>query len=166
MKKQIKNILIIVVFACLCLSSRVYATQTTAPLVVSATVLSVCGVAATTLAFGNYTATNTSPADATATITAICTSGVAYTLALDAGTGTGATVAARILTFGGNKLNYTLYTTSGHSTVWGDGTLSTSTQGGTAALVPQTYTVYGRIAAAQQPAAGVYADTVTVTLTY
>jgi spore coat protein U-like protein len=166
MKNIIKNILLLVVSLMPLFSQRANATTATAPLLVSATVLSVCGVAATALLFGNYSATNTSPTDATATVTAVCTSGVAYTVALDAGVGTGATVASRVMLFGSDKLNYLLYSDAARTVLWGDGTLSTSKVSGTAALLPQTYTVYGRIPTAQQTGAGLYGDTVTVTLTY
>jgi spore coat protein U-like protein len=144
------------------------ATNATTTFAVTATVLSGCAVTATPLIFGNYSSTATSPLDATATVIAACTSGTGYTIKADPGTGTGATVAARSMTglVGGDPLNYLLYTDSSHSTLWGDGTLSTGTFSGTASLLPATYTVYGRIPTAQQPSAGLYADLVTVTLTY
>ena len=142
------------------------ATTATAVLAVSATVLSICGVAATPLIFGNYSASSATPLNTTATITATCSSGVPYTLSLNAGIGTGATVAQRVMLSGSNVLNYSIYTNSSYTTLWGDGTLSTSTQGGTAALLPQTYTAYGAVTAGQQAASGLYGDTVTVTLTY
>ena len=142
------------------------ASQTSALMVVSATVLSVCGVAATPLVFGNYSGTGTSPTDATSTITATCTAGVNYTISLDNGLGTGGTVATRVLTNGANTLNYTIYKDSGRSAIWGDGTSSTSTVTGTGTLIPQIITAYGRIPASQLASAGAYLDTVTVTLTY
>ncbi|HEX3674310.1 MAG TPA: spore coat U domain-containing protein [Rhizomicrobium sp.] len=149
-------------------SATADATTATGTFAVTATVLSGCAVVATDLIFGNYTSTSGTPLDATSTVVATCTSGVAYTVAADAGTGTSATEAARSMTglIGGGALNYLLYTNSGHSTLWGDGTLSTTTFGGTAGLLPTTYTVYGRIPISQHPAAGLYADLVTVTLTY
>lgn len=144
----------------------VFAVQATGLMAVSATVLSVCGVSATALAFGNYSATSATPTDATATVTAICTAGVNYTLSMDGGLGTGGTVTTRVLTNGLNTLNYTVYTNAGRTTIWGDGTNSTLTVSGTAGLLPQNYTAYGRIPAAQQSAAGAYLDAITVTLTY
>ncbi len=135
---------------------------------VSATVLSGCLVTATDLIFGNYSSTTATPTDTTSTVTATCTAGVSYTIAPDVGTGTGATEAARSMTgtVTGGTLNYLMYTNSSHTTLWGDGTLSTATVGGTTVLAPQNYTVYGRIPALQHPGAGLYADLVTVTLTY
>jgi spore coat protein U-like protein len=144
------------------------ATNASTTFAVTATVLSGCLVVATDLIFGNYSSTSGTANDAQSSVIATCTSGTAYTIAADPGAGTAATVAARSMTglIGGNPLNYALYTNSGHTTPWGDGTLSTSTFGGTATLLPTTYTVYGRIPTAQHPSAGLYADLVTVTLTY
>ncbi|MEJ0025035.1 MAG: spore coat U domain-containing protein [Rhizomicrobium sp.] len=144
------------------------AATATGTFAVTATVLSGCAVTATDLIFGNYSSVAATPTDASSTVTAICTAGVAYTIAADAGTGIGATVAARSMTglVTGGTLNYMMYSNAGRTTLWGDGTLATSTVGGTAALVPQNYTIYGRAPALQHPAAGLYADLVTVTLTY
>ncbi len=144
------------------------AATATTTFAVTATVLSGCAVTATDLIFGNYSSVSATPADTTSTVTAICTAGIAYTLAADPGTGAGATEAARSMTgiVTGGALNYLMYTNAGHTTLWGDGTLGTTTFGGTAALVPQNYTVFGRAPALQHPAAGLYADLVTVTLTF
>jgi spore coat protein U-like protein len=144
------------------------AATSTTTFAVTATVLSGCTVAATDLAFGDYSSTAPTPTDATNTLIATCSDGITYTLSGDAGTGAGATVAARSMIGAvlGGKLNYLLYTTASHTTLWGDGTLSTVTFGGTSTLVPQTYTVYGRIPIGQHSAAGLYADLVTVTLTF
>ncbi|MEI9989179.1 MAG: spore coat U domain-containing protein [Rhizomicrobium sp.] len=135
---------------------------------VTATVLSGCLVTATDLIFGNYSSVSATPTDTTSTVTATCTAGVTYTISPDVGTGTGATEAARSMTgiVTGGALNYLMYTNPGHTTLWGDGTLATATVGGTTLLVPQSYTVYGRIPALQHPGAGLYADLITVTLSY
>jgi spore coat protein U-like protein len=144
------------------------ATSTTATIAVTATALSSCLVIATPLAFGNYSATGGSATDATSTVTATCTSGTPYTLALDSGTTSGSTVAARALAnaLDSKTLTYGLYTTSGHTTSWGDGTASTVTQGATSTGLPAAYTVYGEIPAHQYVTTGAYTDTVTVTLAY
>jgi spore coat protein U-like protein len=68
---------------------------------------------------------------------------------------------------GTNTLNYTLYTTSGRTSIWGDGTLSTVTANGTGTGNNQTLTVYGRVPSGQSNlAAGNFSDTVTATITY
>ncbi len=144
------------------------ATTATSTFAVTATVLSGCAVIATDMIFGNYSSTAASPLDAQSSVIATCTAGVGYTVAADAGTGTGATLTTRAMTgvIVGGSLGYGLYTDANHTHQWGDGTLGTQTFGATAGLLPDTYTVYGRIPTAQHPTAGLYADLVTVTLTY
>jgi len=144
------------------------AATATTTFAVTATVLSGCAVVATDLIFGNYSSVSATANDATSTVVATCTAGVSYTVAAGEGTGAGATVAARSMTgiVTGGALNYLMYSNAGRTTLWGDGTLGTTMFTGTAALVPQNYTVYGRVPALQHPAAGLYADLVTVTLTF
>jgi spore coat protein U-like protein len=145
-------------------SAPVLASSTaTGALINTATVLSACAVVGSTIAFGNYTSTQI---DQTGNIAVVCTNGTSYTIGLDAGAGTGATTSVRKLsgTLGGT-LNYALYRDSGRTNNWGS-TIGTDTQAGTGNGLIQNLTVYGRIASAQTPLAGVYTDTVTVTLTY
>jgi spore coat protein U-like protein len=103
--------------------------------------------------------------DATSTITATCSNAVSFSIALNAGQGTGATMASRKMSSGPNTVNYTMYTDAGRTTVWGDGTtgsINTLTGTGTAQAIP----VYGRIPTGQSPALGTYSDTILVTLTF
>lgn len=104
--------------------------------------------------------------DATSTITVQCTNGTPYDIGLDAGAGTGATVAARLMTGPGSEtVTYSLYTDAAHSDVWGN-TIATDTVTGTGTGSAQAFTVFGQVQAQSTPAAGVYNDTVTVTVTY
>lgn len=102
--------------------------------------------------------------DSTNTVTVTCTDGTDYDIGLDAGTGSGATVATRKLTSSGNTLDYTLYQDAPRTTVWGD-TVSTDTVSGTASALPAIHTVYGRIGNGQNVPGGVYSDTITITVT-
>ena len=71
------------------------------------------------------------------------------------------------MTSGSNLLSYNLYTDSARTSVWGDGTGSTNTIGGTGTGGSQAVTVYGRVSLGQTGVpAGSYADTVAVTITY
>ena len=148
-------------------ASPAMAVQTaTAQFNVTATVLDNCAVAASDLAFGNYSASSATPVTATTTLSVTCTANLAYTIALDGGT-TASAVTARAMGDGASHtLNYGLYTSSGYSTIWGDGTGGTSTVAGTGSGAAQSVTVYGRIPAAQFVAAGSYSDLVTVTVNY
>jgi spore coat protein U-like protein len=141
------------------------AQTSTSTFAVTATVLPSCTVVGgVPLAFGIVT-----PGvqrDGSVAVTATCTVGTPYTLALDAGTGSGATVALRRMTSGGSTLDYTLYQDVARTTPWGDGTAGTSTRSSTGTGLLQTFTVYGRVPSSAAAAVGVYTDTITVTATY
>ena len=130
----------------------------------SATVVANCSVSATTLNFGS-TGVLSSNVDASSTLTVTCTSGVPYNIGLSAGNGTGATVAARKMTSGANTITYSLYTTAGRTTVWGN-TVGTDTVAGTGTGLSQNSTVFGRVPAQTTPAPTTYSDTIVVTVTY
>ena len=142
-------------------SSATAATATTT-LPVTATVLATCVVVATPLIFGNYSGAQL---DAQAALTVTCTLGTTYNVRLDAGAGTGATVATRKLSFGVNTLNYTIWRDAAHTQNWGI-TDGTDTVAGTGAVLPNIHNVYGRIPAGQFSAPGAYLDTVGVTVFY
>ncbi|SEE19677.1 Spore coat protein U (SCPU) domain-containing protein [Rhizobiales bacterium GAS188] len=103
--------------------------------------------------------------DGTSTIQVQCTNTTPYSVGLDAGTGSGATVAARKMTNGTNTITYSLYSDAGRTTVWGN-TIGTNTVAGTGNGAPQSYTVNGRVPAQTTPAAALYTDTITVTVNY
>ena len=140
-------------------------TTVTATIGVTAAVLSSCGVTALPLAFGTYSPSQSSNTTAQTTVAVTCTNGTPYNVGLDAGTGTGASVASRKLTSGSNTLTYSLYQDSGYSTVWGN-SIGSNTLTGTGSGLIQTINVYGSVTALQAVPAGSYTDTVTVSLTY
>jgi len=132
---------------------------------VSVTLSATCTInSASALNFGNQGILSTN-VDQTSTIQVTCTNTTPYNIGLDAGTGTGATVTTRKLTSGGATVNYTLYSDSGRTTIWGT-TIGTNTVTGTGNGTGQNYTVYGRIPTQATPAPGTYTDTITVTVTY
>jgi spore coat protein U-like protein len=123
-----------------------------------------CLVSATPLAFGSsgVIAVNI---DNTSTLTVTCTNGMPYNVGLDAGTGTGATIATRLMTASSNTVNYTLYQDLGRSILWGN-TVGTNTVSGTGSGSAQAITVYGRVPTQSTPAPASYGDTVMVTVSY
>ena len=133
---------------------------------VSTLVLSVCTVAATPLAFTNYDPTSGSNLDGTTTVAVLCTAGTPYNVRMSPGAN-GVTVTTRkmLLAAGADLLPYSLYRDSGRTQNWG-ATDGTDTAAGTGSGLPQTLTVYGRIASGATVAAGAYLDTVTVTVNY
>lgn len=129
------------------------------------TLVASCSInSAATLDFGTQGVLSAN-VDQTSTIAVQCTPTTPYNIGLDAGTGSGATVATRKMTSGGNTVSYTLYSDSGRTTVWGN-TVGTDTVAATGNGAGQNYTVYGRVAAQATPAPGSYSDTITVTVTY
>lgn len=143
----------------LCLApSPSFAATATAPIAVSATVVATCVVSATGMGFGNYTG---AIASATSTVTVQCTNTTPYTVALNAGTSAGSTVAARKMTgAAGVFLNYGLFSDAAYQTNFV--TTASITGNGSG----QPITVYGSVPANQYVAPGAYTDTVTATVTY
>lgn len=133
---------------------------------VTATVIDACQLTANNHDFGNYSSISATDLDATSTIEVTCTNGTSYTVELNAGTTSGSTIAARLMTDGSNTLGYNLYTTSGRTTVWGDGTGASVTVAGTGSGSLQTLTVYGQVTAGQAVPVGSYSDTVTATVNF
>ena len=139
---------------------------------VRARVVPDCAIEATTLNFGTADASlATNPLDATSTITATCTQGSSYSIALDRGRGPGATVAQRRLTridSGVDTLIYELYSDALRRRLWGDGSFGTSDVSGTGNGVQDTivHTVYGTLDAQEPGRSGSYSDTITATITY
>lgn len=130
----------------------------------SATVATSCNVSATTLNFGTVGILNNN-VDASSTVTATCTSGAPYNIGLDAGTGSGATVTTRKMTGGSTTVNYTMYSNSGRTSVWGN-TVGTDTVAGTGTGLGQNYTVFGRVPSQTTPSPATYTDTIVTTVTY
>jgi spore coat protein U-like protein len=153
--------------ACLVLASEnpLSAATSTSTFSVQMTITATCTVnSAATLNFGTQGVLSTN-VDQTSTVQVTCTNTTPYNVGLDAGTGTGATVATRKMTSGANTVNYTLYSNAGRTTVWGN-TVGTDTVAATGNGSAQSYTVYGRVPTQAAPAPGTYTDTITVTVTY
>jgi spore coat protein U-like protein len=129
---------------------------------VSVTVQATCTVSASALTFGTYTST---VLNGLTTVSVTCTNTSPYNILLDQGGGTGATVAARKMSNGGQTLTYSLYSDTNHTLVWG-ATIGSNTVTGTGNGAAQSYNVYGQIPAGQAPTPGVYSDTVNVQVSY
>lgn len=132
-----------------------------------------CNATSSAVNFNTYDPFSTTVNDTAGSVTVTCTAtvaiGVVYTLKLDGGAG--GTIATRRMAQGSSQLFYQLYTTTGRSTIFGDGTGGSTfvTDGyllGVIAPVIKTYSVYGRITARQNVAAGAYNDAVTILLSF
>ena len=140
----------------------------------SAQAVANCSVTASGVVFGNYIYSNPTATDATGNVAVSCSILgllsllVSYDIRLS--TGASNSFATRKMASGANLLNYNLYTTAGLSSVWGDGTSGSSiiSDGYLLGLLTtaRNYPIYGRIPAGQNVPAGVYSDTIIVTVTY
>jgi spore coat protein U-like protein len=161
MKKYAKLIIVLGQVLLLFISSRALASsKASATFQVIDVAPSSCNITVTNLFFGNYTGTQL---DETSTITVTCTKGKAYSVGLNAGLGSGATLASRIMSSGSDALTYGLYQDSNRTLNWGN-TVGNDTVSGTGSGSTQNIPVYGRIPANQIAPAGTYSDTVTVTV--
>lgn len=134
---------------------------------VTATVTENCTVSTAPVAFGSVNTLSGGNVDATGGVTVTCTNGTPWVASASAGTGTGASLTTRRMASGANLLNYSLYTDSARTSVWGDGTATTANVSNTGSGSAQTFTVYGRVLSGQASApAGSYSDTVSVTISY
>src|SRR3954469_7984535 len=141
--RLVRALVFAVATAC-ALSAVANAGSTTTTFTSQITVTAACAInAASSLNFGTQgmLAANV---DQTSTIQVQCTNTTPYTIGLDAGVGSGATVAARKLTSGSNTVNYALYSDAAHTTVWGN-TVSSDSVAATGTGSAQSFTVYGRV---------------------
>jgi spore coat protein U-like protein len=129
----------------------------------SCTIASVAGVA-----LGTYDVFDAAPVDSTGTITYECTGVVETdTVQITVSTGGGGTFSPRAMSAGAETLSYNLYLDAARTVLWGDGTAGTSTYGPLQPAEGQTaVTVFGRVPAGQDVAAGSYSDTVVITVIF
>ncbi len=140
----------------------------------SAQAIASCSVGASGVAFGSYNVNNPAPTDATGNVEVTCSllGLISLLVSYDITFSTGASGNYGVRTLGSsaNTLAYNLYTTAGRTTIWGNGTAGTGiiSDGYLLALFTtvRTYTIHGRLPANQNKPAGLYQDTITVTVNY
>ena len=148
--------------------SRLIGQTSSASLTVTASVTKNCTITTAPVNFGAYdpvAANATAPLDGIGTVTVTCTKGAPAKVGLSVG-GNAEGPVRRMSGGTAAYLTYELYKDTGRATVWGD-TLETALD-----LVaapdknPRTFTVYGRVAAAQDATVGTYTDTVVATVNF
>ena len=143
------------------------ASPSTGTLQVTMTVQAECKLqsSAAPLAFGTHGVID-QVVDAQTSLGVQCTNSTPFNVALGAGGGAGATIAARVMS-GANSaaVTYGVYRDAARSQLWGV-TASTDTLASTGTGALQTFQVYGRVPVQATPAAGNYTDTLAVTVTY
>jgi spore coat protein U-like protein len=136
---------------------------------VTASVATQCTVTAVDLLFGPVNPLG-ADVDQTTSVTVRCTKNTPYTVGLNAGATTGATIAQRLMANGVDTMNYNLFTDAARTTIWGNSAVAPTWVSGTGAGLgtAQVLTVYGRVPTGQTNlAVGSYSEpTITVTVTY
>lgn len=127
-----------------------------------------CTVSATSLAFGAYMP-GAGPLTSAATATVGCNAGAFF--AVGASAGSSGNESQRLLTSGTHTLQYNLYLTAAHATIWGDGGGTTGVFSGTATgtTSPSIFTYYGLLpdnAFNQAAVPGSYSDPLVVVVTF
>lgn len=133
-----------------------------------------CGInTVSAVAFGTYNPVSGSPQPGSGGFSVTCSAlvvglNVSYIMSLNAGLY--GSLSDRKMNRSSALLSYNLYTTSGYSAIWGDGSSGTSTvsDGYSLSLLSRTipYTVFGRIPASQAVGAGSYTDTITISVVF
>jgi len=139
----------------------------------AASAATACTLASTPLVFGAYDVFSPASLDSSATLVLTCSrfggpQNVAVSIGIGAGVHGGANAGRKMRAGSGQLLGYSLFRDAGRTAAWGDVVgLNTFTQ--TLAVPNQSsaqlsVTVFGRIPPAQDVPAGVYSDSVTVTV--
>ena len=125
------------------------------------TTVATCTLGVTDVTFGDYDIFESLDTAITGSVSVSCDSDTTLQVTLGAGNGT---FAARQMQNGTSTLLYNLFLDPAHLTLWGDGSPGTSLLGLSGS--GGTYTIYGRIPARQNVPAGLYTDTIVVSLTF
>jgi len=119
-----------------------------------------CSAQSGSVVFGTYDPLSPRALDGVGRVNIDCDAPTSFTIGLGPG---GGSFDERRMTGGQSQLVYNLYSDATRLIVWGDGEGASSlTAGGGRVDLP----VYGRIPAHQNVVAGVYGDTITITITY
>jgi spore coat protein U-like protein len=152
--------------AALSVAPSSFAGTKTATFQVSLNVQADCSIAANPLNFGS-TGVIDNNIDQTTSVSVTCTKGTPYTVALDAGSASGSTVANRTLGNSGGTaaVKFNLYRDEARTQVWGS-VSGVDTAAATGTGDAQSITVYGRVPAQTAPIADTYTSTVTATVAF
>ena len=154
-------------------SVHTFASPATSDMAVTANIAMSCSISTTDISFGAYDAVGAhaaTPLMATGGVSSTCTTGASGNIKISQGlnphAGSNDNIPIRRMVAAGDAasfLDYEVFSNSGRSVVWENGTGLPYT--GTGSAVPLT--VYGSVAAAQTSAvSGSYSDTVTVSINY
>lgn len=124
-----------------------------------------CVIATNPLDFGQSQGVLNTAVNQTSQLQVTCTNTTPYNIGLNAGTGTGSTIAARVMSGTGantSTVGFNLYQTAG-ATNWGN-TSGSDTKSGIGNGTTQSLTVYGTIPVQTTPQPDTYKSTITATV--
>lgn len=152
-------------------SSAFAATTTTGTMPVLATVVATCSVSAAPLIFGAIDLhSGVGAAKSTGALNVTCTNTTPYTVGLNSGaSGNGKDVNRAMKNAAASgTINYGLFSDSLYAVPWGDGQAGNGkTKDGAGTGITETLLVFGKISSdVSAVAPGLYADSVTITITY
>jgi spore coat protein U-like protein len=133
----------------------------------AAAAVSSCSISSSGIVFSSYNTQTRAAVDGTGTITVTCTGdGANNSLSLNLSGGNNGSCGPRQMRSGVNTLAYDVFQNAGRTTYFCEGgsRLDINFDFTTGATQTRTYTMFGRVAAAQNPAFGSYSDSLTVTL--
>jgi spore coat protein U-like protein len=140
---------------------------------VTAIVAGACSITATDASFGTISGIFTTAINAPTPggISVLCTNGDDYIITINAGLNANSDYRQMVYTSNSTTYNieYALYSDSGYSTLWGDGTTFGNGVSGTGTGAVEPYTVYAQIpiqTPTTPPIGGSYIDSVQVTITF
>lgn len=139
-----------------------------APSLFAAPPSTTCTVSATGVNFGNYDVFAAVPLSSTGTITITCDKNANVTISVGPSPTSGGFNPRQLqLAAGTDRMDYNLFTDAGGTSIWGDGTAGTATLLEKAKKnTPSNVIIYGTIPALQNLSAGLYGETVTVTIVW
>jgi spore coat protein U domain-containing protein, fimbrial subunit CupE1/2/3/6 len=125
-----------------------------------------CTVSTVSVQFGQYNVIDVSPVDAVGSVRIACPPGTGFTVKLDPGEDSGSSFHPRRMhsTMSSGTLDYNLYRDPTRTEVLGDGTNNTFVHLGAATGAVEVVNVYGRLLGRQNVGAGLYRDSIVVTV--
>ena len=130
-------------------------------------ILGTCTISADALLdFGTVAGNMPAARNSTSALHVNCTNQLPYTLALDAGTVSGSTIAVRLLAnSSGSTVRFQLYRDSARTSIWGDG-INGTVQPGTGNGANQDILIHGQVPQQTNLSSGTYRTDVRATVTY
>lgn len=139
-----------------------FTTQTA--FLVTAQVQEQCILSATDMDFGSVGLLS-SNIDTTGNLNVLCTPLTNFQISLDDGVNASAALDRKMQGSNGSLISYNLFLDSARTALWGS-TLSVNTLADIGSGTTDVFPIYGRVPPQTTPMAGIYTDTIIVTLTY